>query len=142
MDEINSKKNEVYSTAVKAGSRTYFFDVRENRKGDLFFTICESRKVYDDFGNINYEKSKIYLYQDAFKNFINGYENVIEYIKKHKPEYFEPKNEEESFNDEINKLNQEIAENNNQDFEPVIFGEDLDNSKFTIEDSDDLDKIF
>ena len=99
MDSNNSRK-EVYSTSVKAGSRTYFFDVRENRKGDFFFTICESRKVYDDFGNIKYEKSKIYLYQDAFEDFVKGYENVIEYIKNHKPEYFEPKViEDNQFND-------------------------------------------
>lgn len=93
--DTNNKRNEIYSTSVKAGSRTYFFDIRENRKGDFFITICESRKVYDDNGEIKYEKSKIYLYQDAFDAFIKGYENVMEYVKTHKPEYFEPREKKE-----------------------------------------------
>lgn len=110
MDE-NSKRNEVFSTSIKAGSRTYFFDVRENRKGDLFFTICESRKVYDDLGNVKYEKSKIYLYQDAFSDFLNGYDTVIEYIKKHKPDYFVAKEEDnESVENETTEIENQIDE--------------------------------
>ena len=101
MDNINNR-NEVYSTSVKAGSRTYFFDVRQNRKEDYFFTICESRKVYDDNGEVKYEKSKIYLYQDAFEEFLNGYKKVIDYIKEHKPEYFEAKEEDSDF--EFNRM--------------------------------------
>ena len=91
MDNMEKKMEEIYSTSVRAGKRTYFFDVRENRNGDYYLTITESKKKVEFDGSIKYEKHKIYLYGEDFVNFLNGYNNVIDFLKTHKPEYFEPR---------------------------------------------------
>lgn len=61
--------DELYSNAVRAGKRTYFFDVRETRGNDHYLTITESKKVFDDSGNFRYEKHKIFLYKEDFEKF-------------------------------------------------------------------------
>ncbi|MDR2011038.1 MAG: PUR family DNA/RNA-binding protein [Bacteroidales bacterium] len=103
MENREKKRDEVYSNSVKAGKRTYFFDVRENRNGDYYLTITESKKRYEDDGSFKFEKHKIYLYREDFQNFLDGYKDVVEYIKNNKPEYFE----ETAKTDEIVELNSE-----------------------------------
>lgn len=85
---------EVYSNAVRAGRRTYFFDVKATRNDDYFITITESRKKQGKDGNIFYDKHKLYLYKEDFAKFGNGLEDVINFIKTNKPEFFNDFNEE------------------------------------------------
>ena len=80
---------EVYSKAVRAGKRTYFFDVKATRNDDYFLTITESRKKTAHDGSFTYDKHKIFLYKEDFTKFAEGFEEVVAYVKKHKPEFFE-----------------------------------------------------
>jgi hypothetical protein len=80
---------EVYSKAVRAGRRTYFFDVKATRGDDYFLTITESRKKQGRDGSFTYDKHKIYLYKEDFAKFAEGLEEVVDYVRTHKPEFFE-----------------------------------------------------
>ena len=61
--DMNEDREEVYSKAVKAGKRTYFFDVKATRNNDYYLTITESKKKFDKDGVSSYEKHKIFLYR-------------------------------------------------------------------------------
>lgn len=76
------RNEEVYSKVVKAGKRTYFFDVKATRGNDLYVTITESKKKFDDEGNAHFDKHKIFLYKEDFESFTEGMEDVIAKIKE------------------------------------------------------------
>lgn len=76
------RNDEVYSKVVKAGKRTYFFDVKSTKGNDLYLTITESKKRFDEEGNARFEKHKIFLYKEDFDNFSEGMEDVIAKIKE------------------------------------------------------------
>jgi hypothetical protein len=80
---------EVYSKSVRAGRRTYFFDVKATRNDDYFLTITESLKKQGKDGGFFYDKHKIYLYKEDFAKFADGLNEVVDYVKIHKPEFFE-----------------------------------------------------
>lgn len=78
----NQDRNEVLSKAVKAGKRTYFFDVKKSRNEELYLTITESkRKINSDTGDFYYEKHKIFLYKEDFEKFKNALTGVTEFIE-------------------------------------------------------------
>ena len=79
--ELTEEREEVYSKAVKAGKRTYFFDVKATRNNDYYLTITESKKKFDDNGAQNFEKHKIFLYKEDFEKFSEGLDEVVAYIK-------------------------------------------------------------
>jgi len=85
-DKKDREREEIYSKAVRAGKRTYFFDVKATRKNDYYITITESKKRYDEDGHFHYEKHKIFLYKEDFDKFADGLEEVISYIKQNQPE--------------------------------------------------------
>jgi hypothetical protein len=91
MEGTEKRREEIYSVSIRAGKRTYFFDVKETRQGDFYLTITESKKVFDKDGNSHFEKHKVFLYKEDFEKFINGYDEAVSYIKEHRPEYFEAK---------------------------------------------------
>lgn len=74
------EKAEIYSKRVRAGKRTYFFDVKSTRSNDYYLTITESKKRYNDDG-FTYEKHKIFLYKEDFKKFIEALEETVNYVK-------------------------------------------------------------
>ncbi|MFN0203366.1 MAG: DUF3276 family protein [Bacteroidia bacterium] len=77
-------REEVYSTKIRAGKRTYFFDVHSTRSDDYYITITESKKRIDG----RFEKHKIFLYKEDFNKFSNMLGNVINHIKTELlPEY-------------------------------------------------------
>ncbi|MDD3108490.1 MAG: DUF3276 family protein [Alistipes sp.] len=97
IDNFDSKKEsagegaeEVYSKVVRAGRRTYFFDVKATRNEDYYVTVTESRKKTERDGRFSFEKHKIHLYKEDFCKFTEGLTEVVEYIKTHKPECFNP----------------------------------------------------
>jgi len=82
MEEYDNKeRDEIFSKAVRAGKRTYFFDVKVTKTEQQYLTITESKKRMDkDSGNFFYEKHKIFLYKEDFEKFAEGLNDVIEFI--------------------------------------------------------------
>ena len=76
-------KEILYSKAIKAGKRIYYLDVKKNLKDDLFLAITESKKVQPkDGAQVSFEKHKIFLYKEDFEKFMDGMNEVINYIKQ------------------------------------------------------------
>lgn len=86
--DLEDGGEEVYSKPIRAGRRTYFFDVKATRGNDYYLTITESRKKQGRDGAFFYEKHKIYLYKEDFEKFSEGLNEVVEYVKAHKPDFF------------------------------------------------------
>ncbi len=79
-----SEKEEIFSKVLRAGRRTYFFDVRATKADDYYLTITESKKHEDNNGNPYYKKHKVYLYKEDFENFSNILGEVTDFILKSK----------------------------------------------------------
>jgi hypothetical protein len=79
-------ENEIFSRPVKAGKRTYFFDVKATRENDYYLTITESKRRVDRDGKFTYDKHKIFLYKEDFDKFVEGLQEVIGYVKQNAPE--------------------------------------------------------
>ena len=75
-----SDKEEIYSKVMRAGRRTYFFDVRETKAGDYYLTITESKKFTNDDGSFHFKKHKIYLYKEDFSDFKEMLAKATDYI--------------------------------------------------------------
>jgi len=75
----NERNDEVYSKAVRAGKRTYFFDIKSTRNNDLYLTLTESKKSSYD-GKASYQKYKIFLYKEDFEKFTEGFQEVMDKI--------------------------------------------------------------
>jgi len=88
---------ELFSKAVRAGKRTYFFDVKSTKSGENYLTITESKKRFDQqSGKFFYEKHKLFLYQEDFQKFHTGLAQAFEFIKTGKiPESYLKEMEEE-----------------------------------------------
>jgi hypothetical protein len=78
----NRDREELYSVRVRAGKRTYFFDVKETRGKDLYMTITESKRNFDNSGNVNYSKHKLFLYREDFEKFEDGFIDATDKIKE------------------------------------------------------------
>jgi hypothetical protein len=116
MEEGNGQagREDIYSKAVKAGKRTYFFDVKTTRANDLYLTITESKKKFHDDGKFAYEKHKLFLYKEDFEKFIEG------------------------LNEAIQKISELKARG---DFEETtLYNEETNGNRYTDVDFDDLDK--
>tara|TARA_Y100000813_G_scaffold171262_1_gene134408 strand:- start:27 stop:413 length:387 start_codon:yes stop_codon:yes gene_type:complete len=87
MEESKQYLNEdIFSKVVRAGRRTYFFDVRSTKAGDYYLTISESKKFTNDDGTFYFKKHKIYLYKEDFENFSNILNEMTKYIIDEKGE--------------------------------------------------------
>ena len=79
---MSDEREDVYSKPVRAGKRTYFFDVKSTRGRDLYLTITESKKHTHEDGSASYEKHKIFLYKEDFEKFIDGLRDVYAEIDR------------------------------------------------------------
>jgi hypothetical protein len=79
-------KEEIFTSVVRAGKRTYFFDVKATRKDDFYLTITESKKRLGKEGKVYYEKHKIFLYKEDFEKFTEGLKDAVRYIDNGKNE--------------------------------------------------------
>lgn len=77
-------KEEIYSKVLRAGRRTYFFDVRATKAGDYYLTVTESKKFTNDDGSFHYKKHKIYLYKEDFTEFKEILAEMTDYIVNEK----------------------------------------------------------
>lgn len=78
--EMFNDNDEIYSKALRAGRRTYFFDVRATKADDYYLTITESKKYTNDDGSFRYKKHKIYLYKEDFEGFKDFLNETTDYI--------------------------------------------------------------
>ena len=74
------EREEIFSKVLRAGRRTYFFDVRATKAGDYYLTITESKKFTNDDGSFHYKKHKIYLYKEDFSEFSEILNEMTSYI--------------------------------------------------------------
>jgi len=87
--ENDSKfREEIYSVSVRAGKRTYFFDVKSTRRDEFYLTITESKKRFEQDGNFHFEKHKIFLYKEDFEKFTEGLQEVITFIDQNQQDEF------------------------------------------------------
>jgi len=83
MEEFDNKndrqRDEVYSKKVRAGKRTYFFDVKATKGNDYYLIITESKRAFEDG---QYVKHKIFLYKEDFNKFLAGLSESITHVKE------------------------------------------------------------
>lgn len=97
VEDNKDLKSEIYSQRVKAGKRTYFFDIKSTKANDYYLTITESKKkLKEDGSGFFYEKHKIFLYKEDFNDFIQALASAKNYMKNELvPDFdFESKREE------------------------------------------------
>jgi hypothetical protein len=85
-DNGTIEKEEIFSKVLRAGRRTYFFDVRATKANDYYLTITESKKFTNEDGSFHYKKHKIYLYKEDFAGFNEILQEMTDYILKEKGE--------------------------------------------------------
>jgi len=79
-------RQEIFSKTIRAGKRTYFFDVKSTRNDEYYLTITESKRKFLDNENFRYEKHKLFLYPEDFEKFANSLDEIIQYIYENQPE--------------------------------------------------------
>lgn len=84
-DQKNNNREEIFSEVVRAGRRTYFFDVKATRKDEYYLTVTESKKRFNKEGNFFYEKHKIFLYKEDFDKFSDALVSTLGFIKDKQP---------------------------------------------------------
>jgi hypothetical protein len=85
-DNGTIEKEEIFSKVLRAGRRTYFFDVRATKANDYYLTITESKKFTNEDGSFHYKKHKIYLYKEDFAGFNEILKEMTDYILEEKGE--------------------------------------------------------
>jgi len=78
----NDRNNEIFSIPIRAGKRTYFFDVKSTRSDELYLTITESKRRFsNETGKFFYEKHKLFLYKEDFEKFADGLKDTVRFIE-------------------------------------------------------------
>jgi hypothetical protein len=81
-NDKSGRKNEIYSIPIRAGKRTYFFDIKATRSNEYYLTITESKRRFNnENGKFFYEKHKLFLYKEDFDKFANGLNDAVHFIK-------------------------------------------------------------
>ena len=119
------EKDEIFSKVLRAGRRTYFFDVRATKADDYYITITESKKFTEEDGSFHFKKHKIYLYKEDFAAFEEILSDMTSYILNHKGEEVISERHQKDFKREFSN---ETVENENT---PKV-------SSFTHIDFDDI----
>ena len=139
----NRDIEEIFSKSVRAGRRTYFFDVRSTRAEDYYMTVTESKRDFNEDGTPFYKKHKIYLYKEDFAKFKEALNEVSDYIIKEKGEEVitisdVKKNDITENTVEIKKEKIEVKKEKKAEVKPEIKEET--SSDFTEVNFDDLGK--
>ena len=103
-------RDEIYSKSLRAGRRTYFFDVRSTRADDFYLTITESKRDFNEDGTPFYKKHKIYLYKEDFQNFKEHLNELTDYIIKERGEEIISLKDKETTSEKIKTDKTEEAE--------------------------------
>ena len=115
--DYNNEKNqeEIFSKVLRAGRRTYFFDVRETKASDYYLTITESKKFTNDDGTFYYKKHKIYLYKEDFIDFKSILGEMVDFIIKERGEEVISERQQKNFDINNGLESAEIQGNNYKD---------------------------
>ncbi len=124
-------REEIFSKAVRAGKRTYFFDVKATRRNEYYLTITESKKRFNKEGKAFFEKHKIFLYREDFDKFLDGLSEALDFIRREQPyvpehEGFQASNNGEE--EELAEVTEEMENPSTEDFTNIEF-EDLEDKQ-------------
>lgn len=119
------EKEEIFSKILRAGRRTYFFDVRATKADDYYITITESKKFTEEDGSFHFKKHKIYLYKEDFAAFTEILGDMTSYVLNHKGEEVISERHQKDFKKEY------VSENTEDEVTPQV-------SSFTDIDFDDI----
>ena len=119
------EKEEIFSKILRAGRRTYFFDVRATKADDYYITITESKKFTEEDGSFHFKKHKIYLYKEDFAAFTEILGDMTSYVLNHKGEEVIAERHQKDFKKEY------TSENTEDEVTPQV-------SSFTDIDFDDI----
>jgi hypothetical protein len=119
------EKEEIFSKILRAGRRTYFFDVRATKADDYYITITESKKFTEEDGSFHFKKHKIYLYKEDFAAFTEILGDMTSYVLNHKGEEVISERHQKDFKKEY------TSENTEEEVTPQV-------SSFTDIDFDDI----
>ena len=109
MENDGNFRDEIYSVSVRAGKRTYFFDVKSTRRDEFYLTITESKKRFEQDGNFHFEKHKIFLYKEDFEKFVEGLQEVITFIEQNQIDDYSNENEQHEFVASDEKVLEEVG---------------------------------
>jgi|TARA_Y200000002_G_scaffold362135_1_gene348919 hypothetical protein len=104
------ERDEIYSKALRAGRRTYFFDVRSTKAEDYYLTVTESKKFTEEDGTFYFKKHKIYLYKEDFNEFKNILDEMTDYIISEKGEEVISEKHQKDFKKDDENVEDEIKE--------------------------------
>jgi len=126
-NKVNTEQEEIFSKVVRAGRRTYFFDVRATKAGDYYLTLTESKKFTNPDGSFHYKKHKIYLYKEDFESFKETLDEMMSFIidqkgeevisERHRSDY----QKESNFQNETNDSSVEEEGNKSSSFTDISF---------------------
>ena len=126
-DNLNENQEEIYSKVLRAGRRTYFFDVRETKAGDYYLTITESKKFTNEDGTFYYKKHKIYLYKEDFDEFNNSLKETCDFIIDKKGTEVISEKHDKDFDSKKEKEKDESSESANNDEDKDFADVDFEN---------------
>ena len=115
----NNYRDEIYSKSVRAGKRTYFFDVKSTRGGDYYLTITESKKRFQQDGSFHFEKHKLFLYKEDFEKFSDGLDEVVAKIQELNNSSYDSSSNSQNNDSENDVSNENMSEDGN--FKDVDF---------------------
>jgi hypothetical protein len=114
-------QEEIYSKVLRAGRRTYFFDVRSTKAGDYYLTVTESKKFTHDDGSFHYKKHKIYLYKEDFTAFKEHLDEMMDYIVDEKGMEVISERHQKDFKKDDMELEEDVVEVPKDKFTDVDF---------------------
>lgn len=115
------EKDEIFSKVLRAGRRTYFFDVRATKADDYYVTITESKKFTEEDGSFHFKKHKIYLYKEDFASFKEILDEMTEFVLNSKGEEVISERHQRDFKKEGYPEAEEVNNNNQKSFTDVDF---------------------
>ena len=108
------REQDILSKALRAGRRTYFFDVKATKAGDYYLTLTESKKFTNEDGSFHYKKHKIYLYKEDFTEFSNILNEMTDYVISEKGEEVISERHQKDFKKEDNTESTEETNDENE----------------------------
>ncbi|MFM1807944.1 MAG: hypothetical protein RLZZ242_669 [Bacteroidota bacterium] len=116
---FNGDQEEIFSKVLRAGRRTYFFDVRATKAGDYYLTLTESKKFSNDDGSFHYKKHKIYLYKEDFTAFSEILNEMMQFVIESKGEEVISERHQKDFKKEEEEENTSSSSFTDLDFEEL-----------------------